>query len=65
MECCLFAGIRLKTKELLMSKAGDKIHIPLSTDKALAGLMKVRPTAEMPKTGAVKKTAAKKSKRKK
>jgi hypothetical protein len=35
-----------------MPKPGDNIHIPLSEREALAGLLKVKPTAEMPRPGA-------------
>jgi hypothetical protein len=38
---------RLKMKG--MSRAGDPLHIPLSFDQAMSGLMKVKPTAEMPR----------------
>jgi len=32
-----------------MAKPGDKIHIPLPEKEALAGLLQVKPTADMPK----------------
>jgi hypothetical protein len=35
-----------------MPKPGDNIHIPLSEREALAGLLKVKPTEEMPRPGA-------------
>jgi hypothetical protein len=35
-----------------MAKPGDNIHIPLKTDEALRLLLKVKPTAEMPRPGA-------------
>jgi hypothetical protein len=35
-----------------MSKAGNNIHIPLRDDDALRLLLKVKPTAEMPRPGA-------------
>jgi hypothetical protein len=42
-------------------KPGDSIHIPLSEDRAVALLGKVKPTADMPRPG----THATKAKRKK
>jgi hypothetical protein len=33
---------------------GNKIHIPLSFDEAMRGLMKVKPTKDMPRPGATK-----------
>jgi len=40
---------------------GNKIHIPLKTDDALAALLRVKPTDDMPRPGAstTKKTARK------
>jgi hypothetical protein len=35
-----------------MAKQGDNIHIPLTEREALAGLLKVKPTANMPRPGA-------------
>jgi hypothetical protein len=35
-----------------MPKPGDNIRIPLSERDALAGLLAVRPTADMPRPGA-------------
>lgn len=35
-----------------MSKPGDKIHIPLHERDALRGLLAVKPTADMPRSGA-------------
>ena len=35
-----------------MGKPGNKIHIPTSTNKALAALLKVKPTPDMPRPGA-------------
>jgi hypothetical protein len=35
-----------------MPKRLEPIHISLSTDKALAGLLRVKPTADMPRPGA-------------
>jgi hypothetical protein len=43
-----------------MPKPGDTIHIPLSEHDALAGLLKVKPTAGMPRPGATGKKKAKK-----
>jgi len=34
-----------------MAKQGDTIHIPLSEDRAVALLGKVKPTADMPRPG--------------
>ena len=42
---------------------GDNVHIPLSEKEALRALLKVKPTEEMPRPGATKKTAKKKAKR--
>lgn len=44
-----------------MPKPGDTIHIPLKEREALAGLLAVRPTKDMPRPGA---TGKKKSKKK-
>jgi hypothetical protein len=41
-----------------MAERKDSIHIPLPFDQALSGLMKVKPTKDMPRTG--KKVAQKK-----
>ena len=38
-----------------MAKPGNKIHIPLPEKKALAGLVAVKPTADMPRRKAAKK----------
>ena len=35
-----------------MPHEGDKIHIPLKTKDAIADLLKVKPTKDMPKPGA-------------
>lgn len=35
-----------------MAKPGNAIHIPLPESDALAGLLKVKPTASMPRPGA-------------
>lgn len=43
-----------------MAKPGDPIHIPLTEQDALAGLLKVKPTAGMPRPGATGKKKAKK-----
>jgi hypothetical protein len=44
----------------------DNIHIPLTTDEALAALLQVKPTKDMPRPGATKKkTAPKKHVKKK
>jgi hypothetical protein len=46
-------------------RPGDAIHIPLKTDEALRALLKVKPTADMPRPGATKKAVkAKKASRK-
>lgn len=45
-------------------RPGDTIHIPLKTDEALRALLKVKPTADMPRPGATNKSpkrAAKKT----
>ena len=34
-----------------MPHPGDKIHIPLPLDEALRGLLKVKPTKDMPRPG--------------
>jgi hypothetical protein len=41
-----------RTNGVIMPKPGDKIHIPISERDALAGLLAVKPTAEMPRPGA-------------
>jgi len=46
-----------------MPKPGDTIHMALSEKEALAGLLKVKPTAEMPRPGA-NPTGKKKAKKK-
>jgi hypothetical protein len=46
-----------------MPKPGDTIHIPLPEADALAGLLKVKPTAAMPRPGA-NPTGKKKAKKK-
>jgi hypothetical protein len=33
-------------------RTGDNVHIPLAPDEALGLLLKVKPTAEMPRPGA-------------
>jgi hypothetical protein len=48
----------------VMPKPREGIHIPLSTDKALIGLLRVKPTTSMPRPGA-QPTKAKKTARKK
>jgi len=35
-----------------MAKPGNSVHIPLSEHDALVGLLKVKPTAAMPRPGA-------------
>ena len=35
-----------------MPKPGDPVHIPISEDEALRLLLKVKPTAKMPRPGA-------------
>jgi hypothetical protein len=35
-----------------MAKPGDTLNVPLAESEFLAGLMKVKPTAEMPRPGA-------------
>lgn len=40
-------------------RPGDAIHIPLKTDEALRALLKVKPTADMPRPGAAIKSAPK------
>jgi hypothetical protein len=45
---------------------GDKIHIPLPFEETVRGLLKVKPTKDMPRPGATKrkkKTAPKKKRR--
>jgi hypothetical protein len=48
-----------------MSRAGDPISIPLDFDTAMSGLMKVKPTEDMPRSDYKKPTAKKKAARKK
>jgi hypothetical protein len=38
--------------ELTMARAGNNLHIPLSTDKAIGLLLRVKPTEDMPRPGA-------------
>ena len=45
-----------------MPRTGDTIHIPLKPKEAIADLMKVKPTDDMPRLGSFK--AGKKAKRK-
>jgi hypothetical protein len=45
-----------------MPKPGDNIHIPLPERDALAGLLRVKPTADMPRPGAQAMTAKRKAK---
>jgi hypothetical protein len=42
----------LAWENFYLSKLGDSIRIPLSEQDALAGLLKVKPTANMPRPGA-------------
>jgi hypothetical protein len=35
-----------------LAKPGNKVHIPLSEQDAIAGLLKVKPTKDMPRPGA-------------
>jgi len=35
-----------------MARPGNNVHIPLSTDKAIGLLLRVRPTKDMPRPGA-------------
>jgi hypothetical protein len=35
-----------------MARPGNAVHIPLSTDKAIGLLLRVKPTADMPRPGA-------------
>jgi hypothetical protein len=46
-----------------MPRPGKAIRIPLKTDEALRELLKVKPTKDMPRPGAAKKTTEKKTKR--
>ncbi|MBI2820103.1 MAG: hypothetical protein HYX73_09005 [Acidobacteria bacterium] len=52
-----------------MGRPGDKIHIPAPTDKAIATLLMVKPTSDMPRQGAhpfkAKKASKPRSKRSK
>jgi len=45
-------------------RPGDNIHIPLKTDEAISLLLRVKPTADMPRPGA-NPTKAKKKRAKK
>jgi len=51
---------RSKTKMKRVPRPGDNVHIPLYEREALRLLLKVKPTAEMPRSG----TKATKAKRK-
>jgi len=46
-----------------MPRPGDKVHIPLEFDEAVRGLLKVKPTKDMPRPGATGKKAATKPKK--
>jgi len=35
-----------------MARPGNNVHIPLPTDKAIGLLLRVKPTADMPRPGA-------------
>ena len=35
-----------------MARPGNNVHIPLSTDKAIGLLLRVRPSKDMPRPGA-------------
>lgn len=35
-----------------MARPGNNVHIPLSTDRAISLLVRVKPTAAMPRPGA-------------
>lgn len=48
-----------------MPRSGDNIHIPLETDTAIGLLLRVKPTAEMPRPGANPTTKKKKKTAKK
>ncbi len=49
-----------------MGRPGDTVHIPLKEEDAIRAFFKVKPTADMPRTGAnpmkAKKKRAKKAK---
>jgi hypothetical protein len=36
----------------MMARPGETLHIPLKEKEAIAGLLKVKPTEEMPRPGA-------------
>ncbi|MCU1303660.1 MAG: hypothetical protein JWQ87_3944 [Candidatus Sulfotelmatobacter sp.] len=42
-----------------MSRAGEPVRIPLTERKALAGLLQVKPTADMPRPSDSKKPSTK------
>ena len=44
-------------------KPGDNVHIPLSEREALAGLLKVKPTTDMPRPSTHKPAKKRKAKR--
>jgi hypothetical protein len=48
-----------------MPHPGNKIHIPLPFNDAVRGLLKVKPTEDMPRPGATGKKATKKESPKK
>jgi hypothetical protein len=48
-----------------MPHFGNKIHIPLPFDEAMRGLLKVKPTKDMPRPGAQPTKPKKKTKREK
>jgi hypothetical protein len=48
-----------------VSRPGDNIHIPLEESEALRLLLKIKPTADMPRPGTVKKPAPAKKRAKK
>jgi len=43
-----------------MPREGNKIKIPLKTEDAIRNLLKVKPTADMPKQGTTKKAKKRK-----
>jgi hypothetical protein len=47
-----------------MARAGDNIHIPLRETDALRALLRVKPTADMPRPGAQATKAKRKTKKK-
>ena len=47
----LFVSASIVTKSR-MARPGNNIHIPLSTDKAIGLLLRVKPTDAMPRPGA-------------